>query len=131
MLPAEIEERTIRAFFIPEKRNRAVQLLGNPKRRKKLLESLNHCSDFDQRFTTSIRNSKNPVDILSKLGAPADCYLISSEPKLDGTVLSLSDAIFKIESACWGTLVSCIPGRLAYYYGESGEQRLALVHDAQ
>ncbi|MHC4563719.1 MAG: hypothetical protein ACYS8X_13240 [Planctomycetota bacterium] len=40
--------------------------------------------------------------------------------------MPLGEALDEIELEMQGTLVDCIPGRLAYYYGESGEQRVLL-----
>lgn len=39
--------------------------------------------------------------------------------------MALQKAIDETE-ARMGTLIGCVPGRLAYYYGEAGEQRLLL-----
>ena len=48
------EEALVRAFFVPSKRARYLTLLGNPKRRRKILDRLNHhaADDLDPRFTT-------------------------------------------------------------------------------
>jgi hypothetical protein len=35
-------------------------------------------------------------------------------------------ALADIELGRWGTLIGCIPGRLAYYCGECGESRTLL-----
>jgi hypothetical protein len=40
--------------------------------------------------------------------------------------MALREAIDETESHMWGALIGCVPGRLAYYYGEAGEQRLLL-----
>ncbi|MEI8016952.1 MAG: hypothetical protein WCH39_02075 [Schlesneria sp.] len=41
--------------------------------------------------------------------------------------MELSEAISQTELAGWGTIISCIPGQLAYYYGECGELRVLLT----
>ena len=54
-------------------------------------------------------------------GAPADCYVISGDPDYDGRIMPLGDAVFEVTGG-WGvddTILLCIPGRLAFYRGES------------
>ena len=43
----EHEVAFVTAFIIPERRERYLSLLGNPKRRSKLLNRLNHAQDID------------------------------------------------------------------------------------
>jgi hypothetical protein len=45
---------------------------------------------------------------------------------IDGRELPLAEAVDRAELGGFGTIVSCIPGRLAYYYDESGARRLLL-----
>ena len=120
------EEAIVRAFIIPEKRDRYLTLLGKKKRRPKVLDALNHFRDLDQRYCISLHSSTDVVAALRDRGAPEKCYLISAIRELDGREMSLSEAIETIEIEGWGTLVSCVPGRLAYYYGEHGEERTIL-----
>jgi len=51
---------------------------------------------------------------------------VSAVGVLDGQEMWLEDAISQTEAGGWGTLIGCTPGRLGYYYGEAGEQRLLL-----
>jgi hypothetical protein len=120
------EEAIVRTFIIPEKRKRYLNLLGKKKRRPKVLDALNHFRDLDLRYCIALPSSEDVVAALRARGAPEKCYLISAIPELDGREMILSEAIEIIEFEGWGTLVGCIPGRLAYYYGEHGEQRTIL-----
>jgi len=65
--------------------------------------------------------------LLSK-NAPDVCYLISESTSLDGKVMPLEEAINKIVGSGIATIVSCIPGELAYYEGENLKNRLILFH---
>ena len=47
-------------------------------------------------------------------------------PEIDGRDLLLEEAIQATEEGEWGTILGCIPGRLAYYRGEYGNERLLL-----
>lgn len=46
--------------------------------------------------------------------------------ELDGRRMPLEEALARIEACMGGTLVGCVPGRLAYDYGECGERRVLL-----
>ena len=44
--------------------------------------------------------------------------------------MALDDAIRQADGSGFGSLLCCVPGRLAYYVGEAGEQRLLLRRNA-
>jgi hypothetical protein len=123
------EEATIRAFFSPLRRSRWLESLASPKRRNMILDKLNHCKDLDHRFATLLPSNIDVVNVLKSHGAPKSCYVLSSTLALDGCELELSEAISQIELAGWGTIISCIPGQLAYYYDECGERRFLLARE--
>ncbi len=118
------EEATIRAFFSPLRRSRWLESLASSKRRSKALDKLNHCRDLDHRFATPLCSKSDIVSVLKSYGAPKTCYVFSSTLVLDGCELELSEAISQTELSGWGTIISCIPGQLAYYYDECGERRI-------
>ena|SRR5271166_739710 len=120
------EEATVRAFIIPARRERWLQSLTLPKRRGRFLDRLNHCPDLDPRYAAELPPGTNAVTALRASGAPATCYVISKAANLDAQELSLTDAVAETELNGWGTLISCLPGQLAYYYGEAGESRMLL-----
>ncbi len=122
----EHEIKTIAAFIAPQKRERWSCLLGNPRRRRAFLDGLNHLRDLDPRRAQPIRSGTDLVQLLREHGSPEMVYLISAVDELDGQTLPLSEAIGLIEYHCWGTIVSCIPGQLAYYYDENGQFRMLL-----
>jgi hypothetical protein len=51
---------------------------------------------------------------------------MSDEPEIDGSEMPLGDAVNAAEHGYWGTIIGCIPGKLAYYRGERGGRRLLL-----
>ena len=115
-----LEEALVDAFIVPAKRERYKALLASRRRRAKLLDGLNHCRDLDPRYATEIASSTDVVALLRSRGAPETCHLISDAKALDGKQMALREAIDE------GTLIGCVPGRLALYYGEAGERRLLL-----
>src|SRR4051812_6454106 len=63
---------------------------------------------------------------LRRLGADDDCYVISNNVDLDGATKPLSEIIERVFAFVDGTLVCCVPGRLAYFEGEAPNNRFIL-----
>jgi hypothetical protein len=122
----EIEKKTIKAFFYKERHDRYLLLLGNKERRKEILNKLNHCKDLNPKFADWLKSNANIYDLLKEEGAPDKCYVISGDDDIDGVTMDLRDAIEAAPRGGWGTIISCIPGKLAYYYDELGERRAIL-----
>ena len=81
--------------------------------------------------SNSISSNEDILAILRKKGAPDLCHLISSYHELDGIEIPLDEALNKLKCYGVGTLVGCIPGRLGFYYGEDGEERIILERNAK
>ncbi len=125
------EEATIRAFISPPRRTRWLESLASAKRRRRILDRLNHCRDIDERYATPLASNADILALLKAHGASTTCYVLSDAAALDGRVLSLVEAV---DQAVWsgcGTIISCLPGRLAYYYDECGERRMLLERKAE
>lgn len=118
------EELLIRSFVIPGKRKRYLGFLENYSRRNKLLQELPHQfeSDLIEKYRVPVPvETQTPEKIhalLTQLGAPKLCYLISESPSLDQQDLDLKQALESILGCGMGSVLSCIPGKLAYYEGE-------------
>lgn len=121
-----LEEALVDAFIVPAKRERYKGLLAHRKRRAKLLDGLIHCSAFDARYASETSSGTDVVALLRSRGAPESCHVVSDVAELDGKKMPLQEAIGETEAHMRGTLIGCVPGLLAYYYGEAGEQRLLL-----
>jgi hypothetical protein len=126
-----IEDATVRAFIVPAKRDRYATLLGNATRRATFLDGLNHCHDFDTRYATALPSTADIPALLRSHGAGATCRVISDYREIDGQVMPIEDAVREAEGSGMGSLLCCVPGKLAYYVGESGEQRLLLRRNAK
>ncbi len=120
------EVATVKAFIKSARRLRWLEALASAKRRRQFLDRLNHCRDFDERYATALPSSVDLVATLRSRGAPARCHVVSDFEAIDGRQLPLAEAIAQAEWAQWGTLLSCLHGRLAYYFDESGARRLLL-----
>lgn len=121
------ETEFARNFVVPEKRARYLTLLESKRGRKKILNGFNHCHDLDPRFATLIPGDQSNAEsieiILRQKGAPDACYVMSDNPDIDAQEMQLTEALLKTDA---GTLVSCIPGKLAYFEMEAFDGRYIL-----
>jgi hypothetical protein len=125
------EEHFARSFVVPEKKERYLSLLQSARGRKKLIAGFHHCRDLDSRFVKLIPSDRQSAqsieESLKKSGAPEVCYVMSENPKIDGKQMNLSSALLEIVGMDAGALVSCIPGKLAYFEMEGLSERYLLI----
>ena len=124
------EELFARCFITPPKRARYAALLATEKGRTKALNALHHMHDLDNRYARLLTSDEDTAaEILRMLrehGAPAMCYVISADREIDGRELPLDAAIDRIHCTNFGTVISCIPGKLAYLETEDIKFRYIL-----
>jgi hypothetical protein len=115
---------TIKAFVVKQKRDRYVDKISSPKKRSEFVRSLAHFADFDARFIVSIapflQHAPKIESLLHTKGAPEMCLVISEISSIDGKIIPLWDALKQIVGYQMGTILCCIPGRLAYFENEDG-----------
>jgi hypothetical protein len=120
----------IQHFIISAKRDRYYSLLPSKKGRRKLLDGLNHAKDLDMRRAHPLPKNAQTVNhietLLKRKGASTRCHLISSNEDLDGCEMLLRDALEQTVGHGSGTIISCIPGKLAYFEGEEQYERYIL-----
>lgn len=125
----ERESNLIQTFVVRDKRDRYRGFVVG-RRRKEFLRQLHHFADFDVRWITplprGIQTSEALISELRRRGAPLECYVASDNADLDGFTGRLEDVITRVYANVEGTLVCCIPGRLAYYEGEAPHWRFIL-----
>ena len=63
--------------------------------------------------------------LLKSIGAGKTCWATSENSKLDGKELELHAALEAVVGSGMGTILSFVPGRLAYYEGEDEALLLA------
>jgi len=129
-------ERGVLAFVASTKVNRYAEQLGQPRKRRKFVQKLAHFRDWDERWLQPIPGMEQTPDgirgRLLKLGAPADCYVISTNQKIDGRKRALTEALDEVVGCGEGAVISCIPGRLLYYEGEEqGDRWILFKRDAK
>ncbi len=113
---------TIRAFVVPQKRERYVEAVSKFKRREKFIAELSHFGDFDPHLIVPIapssQNSEGILALLEMPGATATCQAISEFKNLDRQEVPLEDILRKIIGREMGTILCCLTGRLAYFESE-------------
>jgi hypothetical protein len=128
------EVTLVNTFVNPLKRKHLIEILANPKRRHRATETLAHFHDFDPSAVVPLESAdQTPAAIESALrsrGAGDKCHVISANRALDGKTVSLKLALEKVVGFGMGTLLSCVPGELAYYEGEGPSDRCILARRA-
>ena len=116
------EEEVIKAFILPDRRERYLELLTTPKKRAKFIAQLPHFKHLNPKFAFSIPGKESNLPSLMKLlaakGAGPTCWVISEDRKLDGREMDLETALKETVGYRMGTIISCIPGKLAYFEDE-------------
>ena len=122
------EQSLIAAFVKRSKRDRYREMLSSPRLRRKFLNKLAHFTDFDPKYRLPIPSNKifadNIAIELQKRRSPKFVYAISEDPTLDQKELPLVEALEQAVGRGMGTVLSCIPGRLAFV--ETEDERFIL-----
>ncbi len=109
---------------------RYLSLLESAKGRKKIIDGLDHCHDLDIRYANLIPASQHYVEVIEKIlkrkGAPNECHVMSSNSDIDNQNIPLHIALSETVGQGAGTLISCIPGKLAYFEFEDVGERYIL-----
>jgi len=126
------EQAFIAAFVKRSKRDRYREMLSDPRYRHKFTSKLAHFADFDPEYRLPIPSGKLFVDNISrelqKRHSPLIVFAISENPALDQKELPLVEVLKEIVGRGMGTVLSCIPGHLAYV--ETEDERFILErHD--
>jgi hypothetical protein len=126
------EELFARKFVVANRRSRYLLLLSSDRGRKKILAGFHHCRDLDSRFAQRIPGNQQSAQsieaLLKSKGAPKTCYVISEDASIDAREMDLSTALSEIVGMDFGSLVSCIPGKLAYFEMEGLGERYLLSY---
>jgi hypothetical protein len=122
----------ISAFVKRSKRERYREFLANPRTRHKFTHQLAHFTDFEDKyrlpFLFTNLSAENIVVELQRRHSPSVVFAISEDPRLDQKEIALVDAIPQIVGNGMGTVLSCLPGRLAFV--ETEDDRFILErHD--
>jgi hypothetical protein len=116
------EAEVVKAFILPSKRNRYLEFLMTPKKRAKFIAQLSHFKHLNPKFASNILGlESNPASLLKLLaarGAGSKCWVISENSRVDAREMDLEAALKETVGCGMGTIISCIPGKLAYFEDE-------------
>jgi hypothetical protein len=125
------EEKFVEVFVRKAKRDRSREQLASSKHRRKFTASFGHSADLTtepaQQIDPKLQSPAGIHSILTRKGAPCDCYLISEDAELDRKLMDLQTALEEIIGYGNGTFVSCIPGKLGYF--ESAEPGVRYIFE--
>ena len=107
-------------------------LLSKPERRREFTNELAHFKWMDERFVHPIPKGVHSVaeivDFLRSKGAGPTVWAIAERRELDGRELDLESAVRETWGSCHAAILSCIPGRLAFFRGEETKSERLLIH---
>jgi hypothetical protein len=116
------EQQLIRAFFLPAKRDRYIEMIASTRGRQKFLRELSHFKSLDPQYSIGLPNAVHTpgeiANFLHKKGAPPSCWVTSEDRDLDRKEMPLVEALKKIVGYQMGTFLTCVPGKLAYFEDE-------------
>ncbi|AOT00466.1 hypothetical protein ESP131_09435 [Exiguobacterium sp. U13-1] len=120
----EQERVLVQSFFVKRVQERVLHELFTPKKRDMALQRLDH------RYLSMLKNDylieiKPPnswpddtYDLLKQYGAPDTCYCLSENEMISGKTLPLREALEHAIGFGFASIISCIPGELAYFEAE-------------
>lgn len=110
------EAAFVQGFLIRERRERAIDLLSHPEKRREFTERLNHrfMRDLDRCWVRA-----DPDERLAALRSDALAYIIADEDHFDRQTVTTEEIPTVIRGALFGIVVSVIPGKLAVYKDEA------------
>jgi len=124
----QIEHSLIGPFVKRSKRGRYREILSDPSRRHQFIHELAHFQGFDPKYRLPIPSEKLFVENIAvelwKRRSPKSVYAISEDPTIDQKVLPLVEALRHVAGRGIGTVLSCIPGCLAFV--ETEDERFIL-----
>src|SRR5260370_6013545 len=123
------EQAFVESFVQPDRPERILPCLANSKKRRKFLGWLmDHADNIPMpECRRGIKPNEQHPDpiyaILRRLGAPDSGHLISEHRNFDGKEMDLLAALKEIigNGDGIGTVISCLHGRLGYFYVEWNE----------
>jgi hypothetical protein len=122
------ESAFVESFIVKQRRERTLEQLASSKNRHKFTSKFDH-HGLDYFIPGCIRSielryqhAPDIANILRTMGAPEDCHVIGG--RRDGEDVELLDALKETVGCGIGTMLSCVPGKLAYFEGELRERFL-------
>jgi hypothetical protein len=116
------ESAFVESFIVKPRRERVLEFLASSKNRHKFTGMFDHhgrnyiVPGCIRQVEPRYQHASDLEQILRSMGAPATCHFIGG--KHDGEDLQLLAALREVVGYGIGTVLSCVPGRLAYFEAE-------------
>lgn len=118
------EQAFVEAFINSERRERFLAVLADPRRRDIFHRQLHHpkanflLTQYAEPIVPSQHYTQFLVPKLRPLGAPHQCWVFGNY--IDGQEMQLERALDELIGQRSGTIISCLPGKLALLESEDG-----------
>jgi hypothetical protein len=119
------ERAFVENFIDSRRRERFLEALASPKGRKVFHRELCHphfsnflLSKYVGRVAPSEQDARSIAGRLEGMGAPDLCWVFGNN--IDSQAMKLEEALVSLVGWQTGTIVSCLPGELAYLESEDG-----------
>lgn len=114
----------VQSFFVKRVQERVLHELFTPKKRDMALQRLDHRylsmlkNDYLIEITPPNSWPDDTYDLLKQHGAPDTCCCLSENELISGKTLPLREALEHAIGFGFASIISCIPGELAYFEAE-------------
>jgi hypothetical protein len=126
---ADPEQAAIRAFVVRARQALYLALQSDIANRARFLERLLSGRDFDPAMAVPLGDDEQEPDQIAarlhRMGAPDGCHVIGDIDTLDGRDATLDETLKRLVGSGKRALVSCVPGRLAFF--EAGNDQRFLL----
>jgi hypothetical protein len=122
------EQAFVETFIPPDRRDRFLTALTNLKKRAIFNRELHHpksnflLTRYLEQIVPSQEYTRFIAPKLKSMGAPDDCWVFGNY--IDGQQMKLEDALEALIGMRSGTIISCVPGKLAFF--ENEDERVIL-----
>lgn len=116
----------IRSFVTKNKQDRFIGFVRSKKHRGEFASELDHPNFISLRFAKEIapvdQNPDSIATILRRKTKRDRCFVISTNESINQKHMLIEDALENTVGHSYGTILSIIPGRLAYFEDEDGDR---------
>lgn len=121
-----VEKEIVKSFFDRKVQERMLHELFSPKKRDHALNRLCHqyTKMLKEKYMFEILPPNSDPEYVHKLlvknGAGEMCYSLSYNEEIDGKEMPLREALQHAVGFGFPSIISCVPGELAYFEAEQG-----------
>ncbi|PJZ64108.1 hypothetical protein CH371_19785 [Leptospira wolffii] len=121
-----------KAFIEKSYRDRFSQIKSSKRVRDKVRVKLSHFNHFIDEKIHRVAGDLQNLESIYKLlinslpHVPDEGYIVSENSEIDGKFYPLAECLVKVDGRGLSSIISIVPGKLAYYEGEDMGERCIL-----